>query len=136
MTSQEHEGDDEGEKNDSAECGTPSEPRIPHSTFQNQHNPRQPSRTVHLIDMADQATVETTASQHQSADERGDGYNGKSAHDWWRTLGNHRSSKRIDQDPRYFLNQAMVAGQAAFAAAMLAPSIPVCCRRKPCPAPG
>jgi len=40
------------------------------------------------------------------------------------------------QDPRYFLNQPIVAGQAARAAVMFAPFIPLCCRRKPCPAPG
>jgi len=40
------------------------------------------------------------------------------------------------QESRYFRNHAIVAGQAAVAAAMFAPFMPVCWRKKPWPAPG
>ena len=52
------------------------------------------------------------------------------------TVGTENTVALTGKPDGYFLNQATVAGHAARVAAMFAPSIPVCCLKKPCPAPG
>ena len=60
--------------------------------------------------------------QHQAGGERNEKYNWQDLH-----VRLSRQNRRLrDQDPRYFLNQEIVAGQAACVAVMFAPFIPVC----------